>query len=404
MNVRKMAWRNVWRSRRRTLVTVAAMTFALFVMVLYSALMEGYLREMELNILDLEVGDVQIFADDYRENPSIYTRIDEPDAVLGPLRDSGFPATARLLAFGLAAADESSAGVSLRGIDVRADATVSRINQQLGQGRWLDSGDPTGVVIGRRLARMLDIELGGEILVLSQGTDGSSVYDLFRVRGVLLGIGDATDRSGVFMTSAAFRELMVVPEGAHQIIVRRPGEVDLATAVGAIERLAGELDVRTWRELMPTIASLLDSARAMIYAMFFIVYIAVGILILNAMLMSVFERIREIGVLRALGVGPFDVIALIALESAIQTGIALSIGLALALPGLAYLSLVGIDLGSLAGISIMGVAMQPVWHAAVSVRAFVGPVLTLVTIVALAVVYPALKAALIRPVEAMRQQ
>ena len=166
--------------------------------------------------------------------------------------------------------------------------------------------------------------------------------------------------------------------------------------------LAQELDVQTWRQLLPTIASLLDSARGMIVIMFVIVYVAIGILMLNAMLMAVFERVREFGVLKAVGVGPFEVFALIVVESAIQTALALAVGLALAVPGILYLTRVGVDVGSLAGISMMGIAMQPVWHAAIEPRVFVVPVVTLVAIVAVAVLYPGLKAALIQPVDAMR--
>ncbi len=397
-----MAWRNVWRTRRRTIVTVAAMSLALLVMILYAGLMEGYLRGMERSILDLEVGDMQIFAGDYRENPSIYTRIEDPDALLGSLDEAGFRASARLLAFGLAAAGDSSAGVSFRGVDVERDARVSLIHQQLADGRWLDPADRAGVVLGRRLARTLGVGPGAELLVLSQGADGSMAYDLYTVRGVLRGIGDATDRTGVFMNEAAFRELMVVPDGVHQIIVRRPSELGLPAAASVVASLARELDVRTWRQLLPTLSSLLESARGIMFAMFFITYVAIGILILNAMLMAVFERVREIGVLKALGVGPFEVLALILIESAIQTGIALAVGVSLSIPSILYLQEVGIDLGSLAGISVMGIAMDPVWRAAVTVGVYTGPVLTLVAIVALAVVYPALKAALIQPVEAMR--
>ncbi len=397
-----MAWRNVGRNRRRTVVTVAAMSLALLVMILYAGLMEGYLRGMERSILDLEVGDMQIFAGDYRENPSIYTRIEDPDALLGPLDEAGFAASARLLAFGLAAAGDSSAGVSFRGVDVERDARVSLIHQQLADGRWLDPADRAGVVLGRRLARTLGVGPGAELLVLSQGADGSMAYDLYTVRGVLRGIGDATDRTGVFMNEAAFRELMVVPDGVQQIIVRRPSELGLPAAASIVTSLAREFDVRTWRQLLPTLSSLLESARGIMFAMFFITYVAIGILILNAMLMAVFERVREIGVLKALGVGPFEVLALILIESAIQTGIALAVGVSLSIPSILYLQEVGIDLGSLAGISVMGIAMDPVWRAAVTVGVYTGPVLTLVAIVALAVVYPALKAALIQPVEAMR--
>ncbi len=397
-----MAWRNVWRNQRRTTVTIGAMTFALFMMILYAGLMDGYLLGMERAILDLEVGDVQIFAGDFRENPSLYTTIDDPEAVLAPLVAQGFAASGRVLAFGLAAAGESSAGVSFRGVDVARDATVTRIQEVVAQGRWLDPLDPKGVVLGRRLARMLSVGLGDELVVLTQSSDGAMAYDLYTVRGVLRGIADATDRSGVFMNAAALRELVLVPGGVHQIIVRRPDNVALDRAAERVADVARGLDVQTWRQLMPTISSLLESSRGVMIAMYFIIYLAIGMLVLNAMLMAVFERIRELGVLKALGVGPFRVLRLILLECGIQTVIALVIGVLLAIPAVVYLSTNGILLAGLAGTSIMGIAMEPVWRAAISMPVLTTPILILVLIVFAAVLYPALKAATIQPVEAMR--
>lgn len=397
-----MAWRNVWRNSRRSLVTMAATTLALLVMILYAGLMEGYLAGMERSILDVDLGDLQIFASDYRKNPSIHTRIEDPEAIIGLLEQDGFTASARLLTYGLAAANDASAGVSLRGLDVESEFEVSDIHNQLTGGSWLDPSDPAGVVLGRRLAHTLGASVGDELVILSQGTDSAMAIDLYRVRGVLRGISDGIDRSGVFMTEAAFRELLIVPDGAHQIIVRRPQSVDLPQAALRVGEVAGENDVQTWRQLMPTIASLLDSTRAVMVVMFFIIYFAIGILVLNAMLMAVFERIRELGVLKALGASPFDIMRLIWTESAIQIGLAIAIGLALAVPSLVYLTRVGIDLASMAGVSIMGVAFDPIWRVRVTQQVITQPIVILVCIAAAAVLYPALKAAWIRPVDAMR--
>jgi ABC-type lipoprotein release transport system permease subunit len=380
------------------------MRLALLTTILYSGLIEGYLEGMERNILDLEVGDVQVFAGDYRNNPSIYTRINDPEVLLRRLEEAGFPASGRLLAFGLAAAEEASAGASFRGLDVERDRTVSEVSQQLDRGQWLDDADPKGVVIGRGLARTLGIDLGGELLVITQGADESMAYDLYAVRGVLRGISDAIDRTGVFMTDTSFRELMTLPQGVHQIIVRRPADLDIVAAQARIEALAKDYDVKSWRQLMPTIASMLDAGRAAMISMGVIVYLAIAILILNAMLMAVFERIRELGVLKALGFSPTALLGLVLLESAIQTLLAIVVGLALGIPGILYLSRVGIDLGMLAGTSIMGIAMDPIWRAAVNPGVFVTPVLMLTFIVLLAVIYPAGKAAMLRPVEAMRHR
>ncbi|MCP3984224.1 MAG: ABC transporter permease [bacterium] len=401
MEIWKTAWRNVLRSRRRTYVTVSAMSFALWVMVLYSGLVAGYLRDMERSILDLEIGDLQVHAGDYQEDPSLYARIDDPEALLGQLQEQGFQATPRLLAWGMAAADESSAGVSFRGVEVAQDAQVSRIYEHVMEGSWLDPADPQGVVLGRRLARMLGVALGEEIVVLSQGADGATAADLFTVRGVLQSIADATDRAAVFMTAGAFRELFVVPLGAHQIVVRRPAEVELDAAAVAVRELALGLDVQTWRDLMPTLASMLDSARGAMLAMFFIVYLAIAVLILNAMLMAVFERIRELGVLKALGVGPAGIAGLVWAEAVILTAISVVVGLMLGVPTLLYLAIYGIELTSMAGVSVMGMAMDPMWRAELSIDVVVAPVGALVAIVSLAVVYPSLKAAWIDPVRAI---
>ncbi len=404
MSVFKMAWRNVWRNKRRSTVTIAAMTLALFVEILYSGLVTGYLQGMQDDILDLEVGDMQVFAVGYLDKPSIYTAIEAPETLMARLDEAGYPSSPRLLAGGLAAAGDFSAGVSVRGVDVQRDARVTLIGRKVAQGAWLDPAHPSGVVMGRRLARALEVKPGDELVVIGQAADGSIANDLYTVRGVLMGIADGTDRSAIFMNAEAFRELMLFPQAVHQLIVRRPEGVELAAAAATVQEIAAGLEVSTWKELMPVVASMLESTQSMILVIFFIIYVAVGILILNAMLMAVFERIREFGVLKALGSGPLLVVQLILAESAIQVAIAIAAGVALALPGMWYLGTVGIDVGRLGGMSAMGLAMRPVWYGIYTPATLRGPLAMLLLIVLLAVLYPALKAAWIRPVEAMRHQ
>lgn len=399
-----MAWRNVWRNSRRTAAAVAATSLGLFAMIFYAGLVNGYLAGMQRNILDLEMGDMQVFHPEYRQTHSLHDLIENPDAVLADLDAQKLPAAPRLLGSGLAAAGDSSAGVSLVGVDIERDAKVSEINEHLAEGVWLDASDPGGVVIGRKLAQVLGAKLGAELVVLSQGADGSTANELYRVRGILRGVGDSVDRGGVFMVADAFRELMVVPAGVHQIIVRR-GDKTLDAAAAAVSEATEGLGAMTWRQLNPTLASMLDSAQAAMGMMFAIVYMAIGIVILNSMLMAVFERIREFGVLKAIGVGPGGVLKLILLESMIQTGLAIVIGLVVSLPVTYYMVNVGFDLTHLMGdLSVMGVTMDPIWRSEVDASTFVTPVVVLVVIVSIAVIYPALRAAFVRPIEAMRSQ
>lgn len=399
-----MAWRNVWRNRRRSLVTVAATTLAFTVMILYSSLVQGYLAAMERNVLDLELGDVQVHAPEFRDDASLYSSIPESDELLRRFDEQGYAASARLLGFGLGASDESSAGVQIRGLDVARDQTVSRIAERMRDGEWLDAADSYGVVIGTQLARTLVVGPGDELILLSQASDGSMANDLFVVRGVLLGVGEGVDRAGVFVTEEAFRRFFAFPTGAHEIILRRPPNVELEAFAASVAELAPGERVETWRELSPTLASMLESARGVMMMVFLIVYIAIGILILNAMLMAVFERIREFGVLKAIGYAPTQVLLIIFGETAVQTGLAVAIGFALAVPGLWYLVNVGIDMGRLGGMAMMGVVLDPIWRGVVGPDVITGPLVTLLVIVALATLYPAAKAAWISPVRAIHHR
>lgn len=402
MPIFRMAWRNVWRNTRRSMVTMMAMTFGLWVMILYSGLMEGYLMGMEEDVLEYEVGDIQIQAEGYLDRPDLYTRIADPDTIVASLEAQGFRAAPRLLAGGLASTGDASAGVSFRGIDIARDQQTLAVDTRIREGSWLQADDPKGVVLGRRLAKALGAKIGGELVVLSQAADGSMANDLLTIRGILAPISDGTDRTAIFMQAAMFRDLMALPDGAHQIIVRRPYETPLDAALTIAQAAAPGEDVRTWRQIMPTIATMVDSARSLIVVIFAIVYLAIGILILNAVLMAVFERIREFGVMKAIGVGPGSVLLLILSETAIQTGLAVASGMLLSLPFVWYMSTYGIDVGALGGTSMMGLAMKEIWYGVFGPAQFLSATAVLVVIVFGAALYPAVKAARIQPVEAMR--
>jgi ABC-type lipoprotein release transport system permease subunit len=307
------------------------------------------------------------------------------------------------LAGGLAASGESSSGVSLRGLDMSREGAVSSLGEAISSGEWLDAEDSHGVVVGRRLAKNLGVQVGSEIVVVSQGTDGSVANDLYIVRGILKSVGEITDRSALFLNAETFRELMVLPTGAHRIVLRR-GDQPLEAVADQIRSMAPDLDVQTWKQRLPVVAQMIDMGKIGIYIMSFIIYLAVGLLILNAMLTAVFERIREFGVLKAIGAGPMKVMSLILVEGAVQAAVASVLGLVLAAPGMWYLTVHGLNMGALGGMDAGGVAVAEIWYGEFSVQSCAGPLIILWMMTLLAVVYPAIKAAWINPITAMRHR
>ena len=406
MKITTMAWRNVWRNTRRSVVTIGAMTFSLLMMICASSFYEGMLTKMEANIVEVEIGDIQIHHSDYRDSPSIYNTIDASGNVVEALEANNYQTSERLLGGGLAASSESSAGARLFGINVVDDADVSLIFERVEEGQWLDPEDARGVVIGRLLARTLNIKVGDELILLSQAYDGSMANDLYRIRGILGSISEATDRGGVFMLAEAFQEFFILDGGAHRLMVRRPASFELPDALQAVKDVANtkELEVKSWRELSPILATMIDSALQMLQIGFLVIYVAVVILLLNAMLMAVFERVREFGILKAIGVSPGSVMRLILMEGIIQTAIAILLGCLLSLPALWYLVDVGIDLGELGGTTVMGMVIDPNIYGIISYQTFTMPLIILLIVVVLGILYPAIKAAKITPIEAIYHQ
>lgn len=404
MNVFTLAWRNVWRNSRRSSITIAAMTLALWTELLYSGLMQGMLADMSGDVAKFDMGDVQVFSAKWQERPSLHEVIPGDRALLDKLDAAGFPATARLQAGGLAASGELSAGVAFVGLDPARDHAVLSIDTALAEGVWLDPADPHGVVVGRGLSRTLALKLGSELVVLSQAADGTMANDLYTVRGILRPVAASTDRATVFLTDGAFRDLFAFPEGTHKIIVRAPPKLKLEEATRQIAALAPDAKVQSWKQLNPFVAQMLDAAAVQMSVIYFVLYVAVGILVLNAMLMAVFERIREFGVLKAIGYGPGQVGVMMIAEGLFQALVASVLGTTLALPFMFYFQTVGIDVGRLGGVSMMGMMMPTIWHGVYTLSGVRTPFVMLFVIVFFAVLYPAIKAAWIRPVEAMHHQ
>ena len=403
MKIISMARRNVFRNWRRTLVTTLAMGFAGFIMILFAALMEGLLQTSERNAVSMNLGDIQIHAEGYRDDPDLYKRIENADDLVSQLQQAGFHATSRVYGFGLAAAGSTSSGVQLRGINLTNEATVTQVHKHIMQGNWLVDNDPKGVVIGKKLARTLGVKPGDEIVIIGQAADGSMANDLYTVRGILKSVGEDVDRAGFFMVERSFRELMVLQRGAHEISVMRSDRSDdLEAAAAQVSALALGYETKNWRQLQPVIARILDLADAQTIIMVLITYVAVAMLVLNAMLMSVFERIRELGIMKAMGVTPWQITLLIYAETMIQVTVASVIAFLSGWSLSNYYKVNGIDLSAISsGASFGGVAIDPIWYAHVTTEAVLIPIVFLFIIAVVAVIYPAIKAAVIRPVKAI---
>jgi ABC-type lipoprotein release transport system permease subunit len=292
-------------------------------------------------------------------------------------------------------------------VDPKAERAVFDLHRQLASGNFLEpivspDGRDRPMVLGAKLARSLNAAVGSEIVAVVQAGDGSLGNELFRVVGVLKTAGESLDRSAALITRQDFEELFVAPGVVHEIAINTRGRVP-TEALG--ERLGAAVtkeDLRTWRQLLPSLAFMVNMYDVAVWIFAAIFLLAAGLGVLNTMLMATFERLREFGVQKALGTSPGRIVLGVIAEALLLSLVATGIGTSIALPLSYLLQANGLDMSALfSSFTAGGVAFDPIWYAAVSPRVVLNPVLAMWSATVLATLWPAVKAARILPVKAM---
>ncbi len=400
----RIAWRNIWRNPRRSVITLSAMTFSLTLMIVAANLMEGMNHQMVGYAADRSLGHVQAHAEHYYLDKGLYDTL--PLSILKRFKDSEFRVAPRAYAFALASLGEQSAGVRIRGIDPEQEREVTDLWKHLLQGRYLLPGEAKAVILGRKIAKSLNARVGSEIALITQAADGSLGNDLYKVVGVLKTLDDATDRTTVIMPLDDFAELVVLPGRIHELAIRTPDAMDVDLyKPGITSLLEGEsCEVRTWKEIAPVLKDSLALNRAWTTIMLLIVFSIASLGILNTMLMAVFERMYELGLMLAVGLKPARMVLLILAETLMLAGISEVLGLGLGLLWSWRLKVKGWDLTGLfgEGFEYTGFAIENVLRATFWPEGMLQCMGIMLIISALAGLYPSVKAARLKPVEVMR--
>ncbi len=417
MSLITVAWRNLWRHRRRSLITAAAMGLGMALCMFTIALTDG----MYLQIFDVMVtqnlGHVQVHHPSYPSRHQLGDTVADAAGLLVGIEElpQVQAVSTRVFAFALAGGADGSAGARLVGVDPVREQAVSRAAERVAAGRFLAETPAHEAVIGDGLAEELKLSVGDELVVIGQSAFGAMASDLYTVVGTFHTGSTALDRSGVYLHQADLQTLLDLPNQVHELVVV---DQDADQAPILAESIRGlylpaaaegapdpSLLVRTWKEADPTAARLIGTQDVGKYITLGIVFSVAALGVLNTMLMAVFERTRELGVMRALGMTPGQLVALVLLESALLG--ALSVGFGLVLGGLldAWVVVQGIPFATPdgKGLTYQGITLDPVIRGVVKADGIVLAAGCLLSVSVLAAVWPAIRAARLRPVDAMRQ-
>jgi ABC-type lipoprotein release transport system permease subunit len=403
MTLVRMAWRNLWRNPRRTFITLFSMIFGLTMMIVGYALMDGMLNQMVHYATLLGTGHVQIHHPEYLEDHSLYdTMPNTPEAMVAASKAGA--ASPRIFATALVSSGKQSAGGQLWGIDPALERDVTELHLHLSEGKWLAPVAREQVVLGKNIARTLSVGPGDEVIVLTQAADGSLGNNIYTVSGVFKSIGELIDRGGVFMHLDDLSSLLVLDGKIHEIAVRLDDPENLEQARQIIQN---ELDpviysVEDWRQLFPELSEYLRISSSSMWIMLLVIFAVAGLGIVNTQLMALFERTREIGIMRALGLGPLSVAGLILIETIFLALISAAAGGVTGSLWALHLEKNGWDISWMGGsFDFIGVAFDPHMYATLTLDAVLQCVAIMFIVVLVVTLYPVFRATRISPVDAI---
>jgi putative ABC transport system permease protein len=401
-----MAWRNVWRNRRRSLLTVLAISLGLAFNIFMRAIGDGFHEQMVDNSVRSHIGHLEVHHAGYHDDPGINKTLPAPEEVerailtLPALRGYSL----RVLGDGLASTAENSAGVAIVGIDPARERTVTTIDRGMVKGEYLREGMARPILIGDRLAVNLKAGLDDKVVLLVQAADGSMGADLFRVVGIFRSGSPELDGGMAFVLRQDAQSLFSLQNRVTEAVVLLDSSRAVPAAQEALQsKLAGKnVEVLTWYQVEPFLLQFiqLDDAFFYIIVVFFFVVISIGIL--NTIMMSVFERVREFGVMMALGTKPRQIIKLVVEEAFLLALVGAVIGSAIGVAASVYFASEGMNLSAWAeGAAALGMTSTVVYTKLTAANVVLSN-LSVLAVVMLVGLYPAMHASRLRPVEAIR--
>lgn len=414
-----IAWRNLWRNKIRTLLTVFALAGGLAMMIAYNAVMEGMVRQMMQFTTEITLGHIQLHRQSFVDDQDIYATIswqglDELEEKFTDLRFSP-----RLYAAGLGSASDNSTGIMIKGVDPQREKEVTIALDRLREGSaelsLYGTSKETGTdiyntVIGAQLAKNLNVAVGDELIIITQAVDGSIGNGLFRISGVLKPFEPNFDRMGVMLSVEAFQNLMYLETGFHELAIAtgnieqielRKKQIAKHISSWQFDQLGGAYVVRDWKELAPALFEMVEMSKGVVYILGAILIGLASFGMFNTMMMSIHERTHEFGILISIGIGRYWLLLMVLIESFFLALVSALLGGGLGVAGGKYMEIYGIDYSRWMpeGFDWAGMTFDPVWKGYLTVDNVVLSALLMIIISLIASFIPSWHLSRVKPVE-----
>ncbi len=398
-----IAYRDLIRNKRRTLLTLLAVALGMMILIMMSALIAGIVAGGLRDNIRLNTGHIQLREESYEiEKLSLLSRDLLQDSEGLKARAEALSevqsAAAVLWSSGVLSTVRESTGLQISGIDP-ADDFHAPIRDGMVAGEYLTADGRGQILIGKRLADDMGIEVGQRVSLTMGSSDGQVNEDIFTVAGLFSTGFINYDQNTVIMPLAQAQAFSNSGNRASSIIIMLNNQEDTAKAAAALQ--APGVQVLTWEDLNAIILTLMEQTAGLYYALYIIVILVVAVLIANTLLMSVFERTREVGILASLGMKGRQIMLMVLFEAVILALLGVAAGLVLGSGVVAYLARVGIEFSADAMGSVEGMALGNTMYPAFAPSEAVTLSILMFVIVSLVSLYPAWYASRMEPVEAL---
>lgn len=415
MLIIKLAFRNILRNRRRSLLTILSMGGGFFLLCLTLSMTEGSYSNMIDIFTQDHTGHVQIHKGNYLDRPSLYKTINNAQTLISQLEEdkSVIGVAPRIYAPSLAYGKNKTFPAQVIGIDPEREANTTRLKNKVSQGTYLTLSSVkqddaqnklAGAMIGYSLAKNLKLNLGDELVLISQGIDGSIANDIFEIKAIL-GDANSFERMNVYLSISAIQEFLsmnnVDDNVVHELVITLKDQALARSFSQSLQQKVKteKLTVSPWQVVESAFYKSMEADKQGSYTSMAVIILIVSIGVLNTVLMGTLERTREFGVLKAVGTRPMMIFTLIVSESFILSIASSILGLLLALPCIYWLSVVGITMP------------EPIDMGGIEFSTMLGTINNFVVLVPLSVVIistllvsfiPAIRAANISPLKALQ--
>jgi ABC-type lipoprotein release transport system permease subunit len=401
----RLAWRNIWRHRSRTLIVVLAIGLTLALMMWYDGLVGGFNEAIYGNAIRVLGGNIQIHAAGHaaevNQLPLLPLANDAALVQAAQAQPQVMAATRRINTGGMATTREGAFGVTIVGVEPEKEAPVSLWAQKVSAGRYLAADDQDVVYIGQGLATAMGVTVGDRFTLAGRGAHQQMRSRTMTVAGIYdLGMPDIEKRT-VYMTLGEAQSLYGLDGEVTEIAIFLKQIGEERAVMDALRPSLGGAEITSWQTSFPELEQALATKGGAMNVFSVIMLVIVGIGILNLLLMAIYERTREIGILGALGLKPSQISVLFVLEGALMGVVGVAIGVVLGLLINGVSGRVGLDFSQFSSITSYTALISGKVYATWGVDKLLQRTLTVLIITTLSALYPAREAAQREPAEAL---